>query len=120
MLGDDTCDWSRVQQYNFCPNLYPVCTETDSRDFATYVIGPAKKFYKLPDNVSFEEAALLDTFSVCMHAMHLSGLKMNDKVAVIGAGPIGLGQLQLANMAGADVIVFDVVDSALQRRRVPK
>lgn len=114
VLGDDTCDWCRVQQYNLCPNLYPVRMETVSQDFAAYVIGPAKKFYKLPDNVSFEEAALLDTFSVCMHAMHLSGLKVNDKVAVIGAGPIGLGQLQLAKIAGADVIVFDVVDSALE------
>ncbi len=114
VLGDETCEWCRVQQYNVCPNLYPVRKETVSRDFAGYVIGPAKKFYKLPDHVSFDEATLLDTFSVCLHAMHLSGLKINDKVAVIGAGPIGLGQLQLAKIAGADVIVTDVVDSSLE------
>ncbi len=113
VLGDGTCDWCRVQQYNLCPNLYPVRMETVSRAFAKYVIGPAEKFRKLPDHVSFEEATLLDTFSVCMHAIHLSGIRLNDKVAVIGAGPIGLGQLQLAKISGADVIVTDVVDSAL-------
>jgi len=114
VLGDDTCDWCQVQQYNLCPNLYPVRTETVSRDFANSVIAPAKKFYKLPDHVSFEEATLLDTFSVCLHAMHVSGLKINDQVAVIGAGPIGLGQLQLAKIGGADVIVMDVVDTSLE------
>jgi L-iditol 2-dehydrogenase len=114
LLGDETCDWCRVQQYNLCPHLYPVRMETISRAFATYVIGPEKKFYKLPEHVSFEEAALLDTFSVCLHAQQLSGLKINDKVAIIGSGCIGLGQLQLAKASGADVMVIDVVDSSLQ------
>lgn len=113
VLGDDRCEWCRVQQYNLCPHLYEVRTQNVSRAYAEYVIGPAKKFYKLPDHVSFEEATLLDTFSVSLHAMHVSGLKINDRVAVIGAGPIGLGQLQLAKISGADVIVTDVVDSSL-------
>ncbi len=117
VLGDDTCDWCRVQQYNICPELYPVRMETVSRAFATYVIAPAKKLYKLPDHVSFEEATLLDTFSVGLHALQLSGLKLNDKVVVIGSGSIGLGQLQLAKIAGADVLVTDIVESSLELAR---
>jgi len=114
VLGDDTCEWCTVQQYNLCPDLYNVRMDTVSQAFAQYVSGPAKKFYKLPDHVSFEEAALLDTFSVGLHALQLSGIKVNDKVAIIGSGSIGLGQLQLAKIAGADVIIFDIVDSSLQ------
>lgn len=114
VLGDDTCDWCRIQQYNLCPHLYEVRMESVSQAFAQYVSGPAKKFYKLPDHVSYEEAALLDTFSVGLHALQLSGLKINDKVAIIGSGSIGLGQLQLAKIAGADVIIFDIVDSSLE------
>ncbi|WP_285009328.1 zinc-dependent alcohol dehydrogenase [Pedobacter faecalis] len=114
LLGDGTCDWCRVQQYNLCPNLYNVRMETVSRAFAEYLIGPATKFHKLPDHVSFEEATLLDTFSVSLHAQHLSGLHINDKVVVIGAGPIGLGQLQLAKASGADVLIIDVVESSLR------
>jgi L-iditol 2-dehydrogenase len=88
-----------------------------SRAYGEYVAGPSTKFYKLPDHVSFEQAALIDTFSVSLHAQHVSGLSINDKVAVIGAGPIGLAQLMLAKATGADVIVSDVVDSALQLAR---
>ncbi|RZJ31372.1 MAG: alcohol dehydrogenase [Flavobacterium sp.] len=114
VLGNDTCEWCRVQQYNICPELYPVRMKTVSQAFAQYVSGPAKKFYKLPDNVSYEEAALLDTFSVGLHAIQLSGIKLNDKVAIIGSGSIGLGQLQLAKISGADVIILDKVDSSLE------
>ncbi|UYQ91799.1 alcohol dehydrogenase catalytic domain-containing protein [Chitinophaga horti] len=114
VLGDGDCDWCRVQQYNLCPNLYKVRMKTVSRAFASYVTGPATKFHKLPDHVSFEEATVLDTFSVCMHAMQLSGIRINDTVVIIGAGPIGLGQLQLAKVAGATVIITDVVDSSLE------
>jgi L-iditol 2-dehydrogenase len=114
LLGDDTCDWCNIQRYNLCPNLYPVRMRTLSQAFAEYVAGPCRKFYKLPDHVSFEEATLLDTFSVGLHAIQLSGIKLNDKVVVIGAGCIGLGQLQLARICGADVLIIDKVDSALQ------
>lgn len=114
LLGDGTCDWCRVQQYNLCPNLYKVRMETISRAFAEYVIGPATKFHILPTHVSFEEATVLDTFAVCLHAQQQSGLKINDLVVVVGAGPIGIGQLQLATISGADVIVIDVVDSSLE------
>ena len=113
LLGDGTCDWCRVQQYNLCPNLYAVRMETVSRAFAEYVAGPATKFHRLPENVSFEEATVLDTFSVCLHAQQQSGLKINDQILIVGAGPIGIGQLQLAKLSGAEVMIADVVESSL-------
>ena len=113
VMGDGVCDYCRIQRYNICEHLYDVRTKYVSRAYAEYVAGPAEKFYKLPDHVSFEEAALIDTFSVCLHAQHLSGLGINDKVAVIGAGPIGIGQMMLAKASGADVIICDLVQSAL-------
>ncbi|WP_298733386.1 alcohol dehydrogenase catalytic domain-containing protein [uncultured Chitinophaga sp.] len=114
LLGDETCDWCRIEQYNLCPHLYEVRMKTVSQAFAQYLAAPAKKCHKLPAHVSYEEATLLDTFSVGLHAIQLSGIKANDKVVVIGAGPIGMGQLQLARISGADVLVTDVVDSALE------
>lgn len=117
VLGCGKCEWCRVQQYNRCPDLYPTRTKSVSKAYAEHVIGPAEKFYKLPDHVSFEEAALIDTFSVCLHAQHLSRLTINERVAVIGAGPIGLGQMMLAKAAGADVLIVDKVDSALDLAR---
>ena len=114
VMGDGVCEYCRIQRYNVCEHLYDVRTQYVSRAYAEFVAGPAEKFYKLPDHVSFEEASLIDTLSVCLHAQHLSGLGINDKVAILGAGPIGLGQLLLAKASGADVIISDVVDSALE------
>lgn len=113
VMGDGTCEYCRVQKYNICEHLYDVRTQYVSRAYGEFVAGPSEKFYKLPDHVEYEEAALIDTLSVCLHAQHLSGLGIGDRVAIIGAGPIGLGQLLLAKASGADVIVADIVPSAL-------
>jgi L-iditol 2-dehydrogenase len=117
VMGDGICEYCRIQRYNICEHLYEVRTQYVSRAYAEYVCGPAEKFYKLPDHVSFEEASLIDTFSVCLHAQHAAGLGINDKVAVIGAGPIGLGQMMLAKASGADVIICDLAQSSLDLAR---
>lgn len=117
VMGDGVCPYCHIQRYNICEHLYDVRTQYVSRAYGEFLVGPADKMYVLPDHVSFEDAALVDTLSVCIHGQHLSGLTINDKVAVIGAGPIGLGQLMLAKASGADVLIIDKVDSALQMAR---
>jgi len=113
VMGDGICPFCNVQRYNICEHLYDVRSQYVSRAYGEFLAGPEKKFYKLPDHVSFEEAALIDTFSVCLHAHHLGEVSVNQRIVVIGAGPIGLGQLQLAKISGADVLIADLVDSAL-------
>lgn len=113
VLGCGKCEYCRARRYNICPDLYATRTKTVSRAYGQFLVAPASHVYRLPDHVSFEEAALVDTLSVCLHAQHLSGLTINHRVAVIGAGPIGLGQLMLAKASGADVMIVDPVDSAL-------
>ncbi len=117
VMGDGECEYCRIQRYNICPHLYEVRTKSVSRAYAEFVVGPAHKFYRLPDHVSFEEAALIDTLSVCLHAQHVGGLGINDKILILGAGPIGLGQLMLAKASGADVIIADVVGHSLDLAR---
>jgi len=117
VLGCGHCDWCRVRQYNRCPDLYPTRRASVSRAYAEFVVGPQHKFYRLPEEIGFEDAALLDTYAVCLHAQHLSGLTINAKVAIIGAGPIGLGQLMLAKASGADVLIVDTVRHSLDVAR---
>jgi L-iditol 2-dehydrogenase len=117
VMGDGVCEYCRIQRYNVCEHLYDVRTQYVSRAYGEYIVGPSDKFYLLPEHVSFEEASLVDTLSVCLHGQHRSGLTINDKVAIVGAGPIGLGQLMLAKASGADAIIIDVVDSALELAR---
>ncbi|WP_197688070.1 MULTISPECIES: zinc-binding dehydrogenase [unclassified Actinoplanes] len=117
VMGDGVCPWCRVRRYNICPHLYDVRTRTVSRAYAEFLVAPRAKLYRLPERISFEEAALVDTLSVCLHAQHLSGLSIGDRVAVLGAGPIGLGQLMLAKATGARVIISDVVASSRRMAR---
>ena len=117
VLGCGQCDWCRVRQYNRCPALYPTRRASVSRAYAEYVIAPQHKLYRLPPQLGFDDASLLDTYAVCLHAQHLSGLTINHKVAIIGAGPIGLGQTMLAKASGADVLIVDKVAHSLDVAR---
>ncbi|MGN7159801.1 zinc-dependent alcohol dehydrogenase [Sphingomonas sp. SAFR-052] len=114
VLGCGSCEWCRVQQYNRCPDLYPTRRASVWRAYAELVVGPQHKFHKLPDQIGYDDATLLDTYAVGLHAQHLSGLTINARVAIIGAGPIGLGQLMLAKASGAEVLIIDTVPHALE------
>lgn len=55
----------------------------------------------MPDNVSFEEGALVEPLSVGVHACKRAGLTLGDNVLICGAGPIGLVCLLTAKAMGA-------------------
>jgi len=61
---------------------------------------------RLPDNVSFEEGALLEPLSVGVHACRRAGVTVGQNVLICGAGPIGLVSLLTAKAAGAAKIII--------------
>jgi len=61
--------------------------------------------YKVPENVSMEEAAFSEPLAVAIAAVRRSEMKLGDKIAIFGAGPIGLLTLQCAKIAGASEII---------------
>ena len=84
--------------------------------FTPYFVSDEKWIHPLPDNVSFEEGALVEPLAVAVHAVERAGLKMGDSVAVFGAGAIGLLILMLAKLSGAgDVFCVDVQDFRLKK-----
>ena len=72
--------------------------------YAEYVVGAAWRFLPVPEGVSDDTAALAEPCSVAVHAVRLSKLRLGDRVAVIGTGPIGLLCLQAARASGATTI----------------
>ena len=81
---------------------------------AEYVTMPWWITYKLPQAVSFEEAALVEPAAVSLHAARITPIEVNDVVAVVGAGPIGLFAVQAAKVKGAGkVVVLDLRDERL-------
>lgn len=103
-------------RYNICTNLKVVgCVGYDGA-FAEYVAVPEKKVLRLPGNISFEEAALVEPVAVAVHAVRKAKQKINDVVVILGAGTIGLLVMQVAKLAGAGkVIVTDVLDYRLKK-----
>jgi L-iditol 2-dehydrogenase len=83
--------------------------------FREYIAHPETFTYKIPDDLSFEEAALLEPVSVGIHATRRADIQPGDVVAILGAGPIGLVTLQAARIKGAaDILVTDLVDYRLE------
>ncbi len=83
--------------------------------FAEYVAVPERIVYKLPDDLGFAEAAMLEAVSVALHAVAVSKLEGGETALVIGAGMIGLLTLQAARAAGCSrVFVADIDVTRLQ------
>ena len=71
-------------------------------------------FYRLPDNVSYGEGALVEPLSVVMHAIDRARIRLGRGVLVCGAGPIGLIALAAARASGA----YPIVITDLEPRRL--
>ncbi|MCD6453361.1 MAG: alcohol dehydrogenase catalytic domain-containing protein [Dehalococcoidales bacterium] len=72
---------------------------------------PEKRLYSLPDEVSFEEGALVEPLACSLRAVRISTFKPGDYTMVLGAGPIGLGIITFLRAAGAGMIIVSEVDA---------
>jgi len=107
------CGYCLSGQINLCDNRQVVGVSTpDFRRagaFAEFVTVPEHIVYRLPGELSFAEAAMLEAVSVALHAVAVSNLKGGETALVIGAGMIGLLTLQAARAAGvARILVADI------------
>lgn len=74
--------------------------------------------FPLPDSLPFAEASLAEPLSVGLHGLRVTKVTAADKVAILGAGPIGLCTLVMLHHLGVtDVAIFDRVDERLDRAR---
>lgn len=94
---------------NACQNRKAIGYEFDG-GFAEYVFISqifieSGNVVKLPENISFEEGALIEPLACCIRGMKNAAVGFNDVVLIIGAGPIGLMHLQLAKIAGAKKVI---------------
>jgi L-iditol 2-dehydrogenase len=70
---------------------------------------------KLPDSITYDEAALIEPFACCIRGLHKISIKHGDNVAILGAGPTGVMHTLLAKFWGANnIVVSDVNDFRLK------
>jgi D-xylulose reductase len=113
-IPDPTSRATRLGLYNLDPSVRFWATPPVHGVLRPSVVHPADFTFKLPDNVSFEAAAMVEPLAVGVHAATKAQVKPGDVAVVIGAGPIGLVTVLAALAAGcARVIVTDVDDDKL-------
>ena len=96
---------SKLGIYNVDPSVKFWATPPDHGVLTPFVVHPAAFTYKLPDNVSFAEGAMVEPFAIGMQAAARARIVPGDVAAVIGAGPIGI-MIALAALAGGCSKVF--------------
>jgi len=113
-VPDPNSKATRLGKYNLDPAVRFWATPPIHGVLRPEVVHPAAFTFKLPDNVSFAEGALVEPLAVGMHSANKAQIKPGDVAIVMGAGPIGMVTI-LAALAGGcgQIIVTDVVQPKL-------
>ncbi len=86
--------------------------------FAEYMVAPAANIVPIPDNLGYEEAAIIPcSVATAYHAVHRAGTGAGQRVAIFGIGGIGLNAVQFASLTGTEVIAVDMSDRKLELAR---
>lgn len=107
-----TCIACRRNKPNCCAhiNVFGVHNDGGMREF---ILVPADKLIK-SEGLTFDELALIEPLSIGAHAVARAAIEKGEFVLIVGAGPIGMGIIEFARIAGAEVIVMDTNDDRLQ------
>lgn len=113
------CGYCRAGQINLCDNrrVLGVSCEDYRRHgaFAEFVAVPQHILYRLPENLSFEWAALVEPVSIAFHAVRRTRVALGDTAVVVGSGMIGLLLVQALRLSGCGrILAVDVDPRRLQ------
>lgn len=113
-IPDPNSKASRLGIYNLDPAVRFWATPPVHGCLTPYVVHPAAYTFKLPDNISFAEGAMVEPLAVGMHAAMKAQIKPGDLAVVMGAGPIGMVTALSALAAGCSrIVITDVLQPKL-------
>jgi Threonine dehydrogenase and related Zn-dependent dehydrogenases len=99
------CALCKAGRYNLCPHVRFLATPPVDGAFVQYLVHREDFLFAIPDSMSFEEAALIEPFSVTIHALNRAGFHPGQSAAVIGLGPVGLMTVAAARAFGASLVI---------------
>ena len=108
------CEFCKRGLYNLCPDVQFLATPPVQGCYENYIAFPENMCFKLPENISTKEGALIEPLSVGLHAANQGNVQLGDSVVILGAGCIGLVTLLACKAHGAsDITVVDVIPKRL-------
>lgn len=110
------CYACRAGRQNVCRNLQVRGVHVDG-GFLEYLILPAESVHKFPGDIPWEEAVLIEPFTIAAQTLSRGRVTGNDTLVIFGAGPIGLVILQRAKSLGIKVAITDIVKERLNLAR---
>jgi L-iditol 2-dehydrogenase len=113
------CEYCRRGEVNLCNQrrvLGVSCEDYRQHGaFAEYVAVPEHILHRLPGELPFEHAALIEPFAIALHALGRSPVTLNETAVVVGCGMIGLAVIQAARLAGfGRIVAVDVAPEKLE------
>jgi L-iditol 2-dehydrogenase len=109
------CEFCREGKYNLCPEVKFFAANVPGT-FQEYVTHPASLCFKLPENVSTMEGALIEPLAVGFHAAMQSGARVGKRAMVFGVGCIGLmSMLAMKAMGVTEIIAVDILQNRVDK-----
>lgn len=106
------CPACREGKYNLCSYLgfHGLCGSGGG--LAEYTVFPEEYVHKMPEEMTYEQGALVEPMAVALHSIRIANFKTGDTAIVLGSGPIGLATIECLKAAGAKLVVV------LQRKSI--
>jgi L-iditol 2-dehydrogenase len=100
------CLYCMTGYHNMCTNNRTSLGSKVDGFFAQYILCNADFVHKIPDNITYDEGAMMEPLACCVHAvLERSSIKPMDNCVIFGPGPIGILTAQVAKAAGAQVVL---------------
>lgn len=99
------CHDCKTGKYNFCHDMRFMGTPPTDGCLCEYVAWPGELVYEMPENMTYEEGALVEPFVVSLQALRQSKIGFSDNAVVIGTGPIAMMMVQSLRTVGAGKII---------------
>ncbi len=109
LIPCNECEMCKVEKYAQCSNYNYYGSRCDG-GYAEYVAVKKWNLVNIPDNVSYEEAAMCEPTSVALHAIQKLEIKGGENILITGAGPIGIIAGMWAKSYGAKEVYYIDID----------
>lgn len=112
VMNCGTCYQCRIGRGNVCSKLQVRSVHIDG-GYQEWIVLPAKSLYTIPKHFSWEEAVMIEPFTVAKQVCSRAEISSHDRVFIMGAGPLGLSVLKMAKLYGATCYVSDIMENKL-------
>ena len=110
------CEWCHQGYPNLCPHVQFTGAPPFHGALTQRLTAYPYQLFALPSHFTPEQAVMLETLGIAVHAMDLAKVKLLETVAILGCGPVGLSIMQLVKLAGASKVY--AVDPVGHRAKV--